>query len=62
MSQELSYLISYAFKYLYPEMQYSKDSNRPTMYKIKHSIQDELKVYFFIYSFKRKYILLEMMT
>ena len=58
-------------------MQYSKDSNRPTMknvvfanvvnsfvlsYKIKHSIQDELKVYFFIYSFKRKYILLEMMT
>ena len=31
MSQELSYLISYAFKYLYPEMQYSKDSNRPTM-------------------------------
>ena len=61
MSQELSYLISYAFKYLYPEMQYSKDSNRPTM-KITHSIQDELKVYFFIYSFKRNYSLLEMMT
>ena len=34
MSQELSYLISYAFKYLYPEMQYVKDSN------ITHTIQD----------------------
>ena len=32
MSQELSYLISYAFKYLHPEMQYFKDLNKRTIY------------------------------
>ena len=43
MSQELSYLISYAFKYLYPEMQHVKDLNRP---KITYNIKIYINVIF----------------